>query len=46
MGKVVKQFGNTNSKQTISTQGFAKGVYWVQAIMQNGAIQKSKLVIE
>jgi uncharacterized repeat protein (TIGR01451 family) len=54
LGKTVKQFNNItqhqtpNAKQTITlnTQQFNKGIYIVQATMNNGEVKSEKLVVE
>ena len=46
MGRTIKQFNNTLKHQTISIAKLPRGVYHVQAIMNDGSISNKKLVVE
>lgn len=45
-GKIIQQYNNTTQHQIINIKQFAKGIYLVKAILNNGEIKTEKLVVE
>jgi len=46
MGRIVKQFNNATKRLTFNCKLLTKGIYMIQATMQDGTVNAEKLVVE